>query len=379
MDLLNYYRGLIIVEPYGTYIKKKLKTIIVKSKHINSITNEKLLLIENKEGLGIIELATPIKINLKEFSKLRKYHKITEDEREKWWPKYKYLYSYKIIKSKFFKIPLLLDYPLGPQITVIPDNITIKKILIGMSGYYYRNMYPKGTKNILNYYSQKLNSVEINSTFYNFPPQSSIDNLKKYNLIYSIKVNKYITHNKKLKDIDQYWNNFYNTFEPIYDKIFCFLFQFSPKFYFNDENYQRLKKLSKILNKNHYYAFEFRDLSWFENEKINNFFTKNKWIIVIVNVNNSTNWAGNLQNGFNPPLKYYQMTSDCIYIRMHGTIDKYRGPYNNNIFKEIFNYVKKRNLRYVFIYFNNTDSNKDAFEDSQSLMNKFNWLNKEFN
>ena len=80
-NLLNYYRGLIIVDPYGTYIRNRQKNMIVKSKIIKSIIEEDLLLIENKKGLGIrlgiIRLGVPKKINLKEFSKLKKYHKIS--------------------------------------------------------------------------------------------------------------------------------------------------------------------------------------------------------------------------------------------------------------------------------------------------------------
>lgn len=75
-NLLNYYRGLIIVDPYGTYIRNRQKNMIVKSKIIKSIIEEDLLLIENKKGLGI-RLGVPKKINLKEFSKLKKYHKIS--------------------------------------------------------------------------------------------------------------------------------------------------------------------------------------------------------------------------------------------------------------------------------------------------------------
>lgn len=375
-NVLNFYRGLILVEPYGTYIKKHSKTIIVKSKNIKSIVDEDLLLIENKIGIGIIKLDYPKKINLKQFSQLGKYHQISEDERKKWWDKYKYLYVYPIIKTKIFRNPLLLDYSAGPQISITPENISIKKIFIGMSGYYYKDMYPKNTKDLLDYYNQNLNSVEINSTFYRFPPQSTIIKLQNHDLIYSIKVNKYITHNKKMENIDRYWKDFYNIFKPIHHKIYCFLFQFSSKFHCNKENYTRLKKLPKILNKNHYYAFEFRDSSWFENNKVDDLFKKNKWIFVIINVANPEHWTGNLQNGFNPSLKKYKITSDSIYIRMHGSIDKYFGEYHNNDFKQIYDFIAKKPINNSFIYFNNTDD-MSAFSDSIKFTKKFNKINLE--
>ena len=206
---LKIYRGLIIVKPYGTLIKNKKKNLIVKSKNIKSIINVNLLLIENKIGLGIIKLGNSKKINLKEFKKLEKFHKIKKEDRIKWWTKYKNLYAYPIIETKFYGKPLLIVYPTGPQITIIPNNIIIKKIYIGISGYYYKNMYPVGVKNLLEYYSNNFYSVEINSSFYHLPSKSFIDNLKKYDLVYSIKVNKYITHNKKLKNVKKYWLDFY--------------------------------------------------------------------------------------------------------------------------------------------------------------------------
>lgn len=375
MDQVNYNRGLIIVYPYGTYIRKREKNIIVKTRLIKSIIDQNLLLIENKLGLGIIQLGFPKKINLDQFRKLSKRHMITNEDRIKWWAKYTELYSYPINKTKFFRTPLILDYPQGPQITVNPENIFINKILVGMSGYYYKYMYPKKVKNLLDYYSQNLNSVEINSTFYNFPPESSIKNLKKYNLFYSIKVHRYITHMKKLKGVKSFWNNFYNAFGPIHDKIFCFLFQFSPRFIYNNKNFIRLVKLSEYLNKAHRYAFEFRELGWFNNENITKLFKENNWTLVISNINNTKSWAGNLLDGYNPSFNNYEITSDAIYIRMHGSMGQYWGSYTNTDFKKIFNFIADSRIKYGLIYFNNTDRHASAMIDAIELTKKFNYIN----
>ena len=377
MDLLlDIRRGLILVEPYGNHIKKHKKNIIIKSKIVKTIVNVNLLLIENKLGLGVIRLGEPDKINLKKFSTLRSKHLISETDRKKWWNKYKMLYMYPITKSKFFKIPILLDYPTGPQITVLPNNINFKKVFIGTAGYYYKWMYPKSVKNMLEYYSQNLNSVEINSTFYRFPTNSTIVNLQKYDLTYSIKVNQKITHHKKLANVKKLWNQFYYSLEPVHNKIKCFLFQFSAKFYFTPETYILMKKLSTILNKAHRYAFEFRNLSWYDNDKLNKLFKKNNWMITIVNVKNINNWAGNLNDGFNLPLSAYISTSDSIYIRLHGTIDQYMGSYDDYDYKNIFNFIKeKKNIINAFVYFNNTDLGSFAFDNAIDLSNKFNLVN----
>lgn len=322
MTELDFFRGLILVEPYGKYISNSTKNIIIKSKKIETITKKKLLLIENKLGLGIIILGEIIKIDLDQFAKLKKYHRIPESDRIKWWSGYRYLYAYSIIFTQSYRLPLLLNYPTGPQITVRPENISISKVFVGTSGYHYSQMYPKNTKFMLDYYSKYLNSVEINYTFYRQPSKQSILNLGKYDLMYSIKVHKYITHNKKLRRIKTFWEKFYRSFHPIHHKIICFLFQFSPKFYLNQENFNRIKKISKILNKQHSYAFEFRERKWMNDENVNNLFRQNQWILVISNVTNIDNWAGDLNDGFNPSLSKYHFTSNYVYFRMHGSVDQ---------------------------------------------------------
>ena len=387
------YRGLIIVFPYGTYIRRREKTIIVKTKYIEQIIGKNLLLIENKIGFGIIQLGEAKQITLEKFNKLSKKHLITNEDRIKWWPKYIKLYAYPIVKTRFFKIPLLLNYSTGPQITIKPNNIIPKKILVGMSGYYrymYRSAiaqlpmigdslelrYPKKVKNLLQYYSSTLNSLELNSSFYKFPPISSINNLKKYDLMYTIKVHFSITHANKLNNVKTIWKQFYKTFEPIHDKIICFLFQFSRRFLFNQKNFKRLKKLSSFLSKKHRYAFEFRQLEWINNNDVYDLFKKNGWTMVITHLHNDKSWAGDLANGFNPPLKKYKLTSDMIYFRMHGTGGKYWGSYNNNHFKNIFETIQNKKVKYALIYFNNTDRHASAMVDANVLIKKFNPLNR---
>lgn len=363
MNLINFYRGIILTYPYGTYIRNRSKTLIIKSKNISSITLKPLLLIENKIGLGIIELGIPKEINLKQFAHLNTYHLISELDRIKWWDGYDTLYAYVITKAIFFKIPLLLGYVTGPQITIQPKNIWLRKIFIGTSGL---------TGLTFKSYAQYLKSIEINYTFYRQPTISFITNLQKYNLAYTIKVHQLITHYKQLKNIRTEWKNFSTPFAILKNKVICFLFQFSPKFIFNEKNFSKLAKLEPYLTGNYIFAFEFRDKLWFNN-LVQELFKKNNWTVCISHVAN--NWAGNLSVGFNPKLSSYVSTSDTIYFRLHGTQGQYLGEYSNRIFTEIINFIKnKSTVKNVLIYFNNTDSG-DALIDAKKLQSKFNNLN----
>jgi len=379
MESLHFYRGIILTEPYGSFIKTGTKKIIVKSKKFASIVNHDLLLIENKIGLGIIQLAAPYAINLKEFKKLYPKHLITETDRMTWWPSYHILYAYNITTFKKFLKPILLNYPTGPQITVKRENIKPKHILVGTSGYHYdyyketkHNNHPK-TKDILAYYAAHLNSVEINYTFYRKPTENFINNLNKHDLTYIIKVNQTITHYKQLKNIGSIWNEFYHIFDPIIDKIDCFLFQFNTHFIFNKDRFLRFKKLSKLLNTRHKYAFEFRDRSWF-NELVYAVIKKYKWIIVITHVNNDDGWAGNLLDGFNPSLSSDIPISGTIYFRLHGTKGQYFGSYSSTHYKKMIDFIKKKNINTALVYFNNTDDG-NAWLNANKFYHLFNHLN----
>lgn len=372
---MNFSRGLIIVEPYGSYIRDRTKSVIVKSKKISSIVDQNLLLIENKIGLGIIQLAEPTKISLSKFGKSRAEHLITEVDRDKWWAKYTELWSYTITKQRNFKIGLLLNYPPGPQITVKPENIIIKKVHIGMSGYYYPYMYPPKTKSILNFYSKKFSTVEINSTYYKMPSKSLVSNLKNQDMVYSIKVNRNIIYTDDSNKVTDLWSSFYSNLEPIHSKIKYFLFQFNKNYSFSPKHLAKLKYLTTILCPEHRYAFEFRNMSWQNNLSVKNLFEKNNWTMVMVNVNNSDGWASDLPTDFVPSLKSATTSSGNIYIRMHGYLGQYIGSYPNTILDQIFNFIKEKPIVNAYIYFNNTIDGSSML-DANRLVKKFNPLNQ---
>lgn len=366
MNVINFYRGIILTYPYGTYILNRSKILIIKSKNIPSISLKPLLLIENKMGLGIIELGLPKEINLKQFTHLKKYHLISESDRVTWWDNYDILYAYVINKVKFFKIPLLLGYKTGPQITVRSENIWLRKIYIGTSGL---------SGATFKSYSEKLSSLEINYTFYRQPTLTFINNLQKYNLSYTVKVHQLITHYNQLKNIRTKWKKFSDPFKILKDRIICFLFQFSPKFIFDEKNFSKLVKLETYLTGKYIFAFEFRDKLWF-NDSIRDLFRKNNWTLVVSYVINTNNWAGNLSTGFNPKLSSDLITtSNTIYFRLHGTDGQYTGAYSNRMLSSIVKFIRtKSTIENVLIYFNNTD-NGNAIIDANKLRLKFNNLN----
>ena len=109
---------------------------LIKSIKLISAINKPLLLIQSKEALGIIKLKKAKPINLVQFVKLKNKHKITEKERKKWWKGKRILYSYEVIIVKNYvslckrspcKKSKKIQYPIGPQVFIKPENIKFLK------------------------------------------------------------------------------------------------------------------------------------------------------------------------------------------------------------------------------------------------------------
>lgn len=362
--------GFIIVHPHGTYIANGSKKIIIKSKRFLSILNRPLLLIENKKSLGIIYIKEINEINLKQFDQKRHLHLITTEERKKWWPNKKILYEYPISKKYIFVAPIPVQYKTGPQVFVKLKNIKVlQKVYIGTSGYNYnwwKDFYQNKTKSEDQFviYSERFSSLEINGTFYrNFDKKiwQKLKDMAPSNFVYSVKVNRSITHYYQFQKFNQFWSNA----KLLLPKLKCLLFQFPEHFNYSVDNIDRLRNLSTEIR----CAFEFRNKSWFNQDVYNLFKQKKKWSIVISYHGFKWSDKSDLEIGFNPKLNEWPVTSDFVYIRMHGTIGKYEGshkkvlPKLGRFIRDIYN----EKIKYAFVYFNNTDFTANAVCDAIKL------------
>ena len=369
----DLYRGIIIVYPHGDFIVDGSKKIIVKSRAFYNAVDKPLLLIQDKYALGIIYLRDIKEIGLDEFNKKRNLHRITEEERNKWWPDKKILYEYRIDVNEIFMAAIPVDYKPGPQVFVKIENIIFRqKIYIGTCGYdykwdeFYNNSIDSGL-NKLEVYSGGLNSVEINSSFYKNYSSDFWKNLLEgvgKDFRFSVKVNRGITHFYQFDNFDFFWNNV----KVLGRKLKCLLFQFPKRFVFNEKNMGRLAGLNIPVR----CAFEFRDSSWFNDDVFNLFSEKKNWSVVISYVNEYMDW--NLDLGFNPKFKNWVRTSDFVYFRMHGTTGVYTGSHKR-ILSGLVKFIRSLDVKYVFVYFNNTDSldragYPDALNDAAYLEDK---------
>jgi uncharacterized protein YecE (DUF72 family) len=222
-------------------------------------------------------------------------------------------------------------------------------IFIGTSGYHYKHwknkFYPKNLKESewLEYYSAFFNTVELNVTFYSTPSEKAFKTWHHEvpeNFKYAVKGSRYITHVKKLKDVEESVDFFFSRVKLLEEKLEIVLWQFPPNLNVNMERFELfLKELNKYKVKS---AFEFRNESWFC-EEVYNLLKKYNYALVIAD---------------SPSFPAHEVvTADYAYFRFHGGSVLYGSEYSG---RELNKWTKKikalSNVKDIYIYFNN-----DAF------------------
>jgi uncharacterized protein YecE (DUF72 family) len=215
---------------------------------------------------------------------------------------------------------------------------------IGCSGWYYKEwkeiFYPKKLfpRDYFYYYVRHFNSVEVNSSFYRFPTQKTVQGWYKQaskDFKYSIKANRYITHLKGFKDVRDSLKYLYSLSDILDEKMGCFLFQFPQNFTFTNE---RLDRILSQLNTDYKNALEFRHPSW--------------WGPRVVQVLQSTNVMFCSVSGFKVPEELIADNQQA-YIRFHGD-STYSASYTEEVIAEWVKNIKMSSLKELWAYFNNT-------------------------
>lgn len=98
-----------LANPHAELIWTGNKTLMVKDKFYKNQISKPLYLLQNNICYGIIRLKLPDKITVKEFRELSKFHKISEEQRQKWWPNKEVLYSYRFDIVKMFENPVPIE------------------------------------------------------------------------------------------------------------------------------------------------------------------------------------------------------------------------------------------------------------------------------
>lgn len=283
------------------------------------------------------------------------------------------------------------------------------EIRIGTSGWVYppwrKTFYPEDLpqKKELFHASRHLTSIEINGSFYSYQKPSTYQHWYDEtpdNFIFSVKGPQYITHINRLKEIEDSLANFMASGVLLLKtKLGCIFWQLPPSFVFNDEKAARLEHFFSLLPKTFReasiwankskrfiadysaditqsdrplrHALEVRHHS-FENPAFIELLRKYK--IALVFADTAGKW---------PYME--DITSDFLYLRLHGDESFYDDGYDQDSLKfwaqrlqawsqhRLPNHAQNLtevkdlpDLKTAFIYFDN-DLKIKAPQDAQQL------------
>jgi len=146
---------------------------------------------------------------------------------------------------------------------------------IGCSGFNYRDwketLYPCDLpqRRWLEHYSTIFPTVELNVTFYRLPLLSTFIKWRDQTppgFAFSLKGSRYITHIKRLKQVEEPLERFFQRALQLKEKLRVVLWQFPPGF---KVNLERLGLFSKLLEKYPIRnTLEFRHESWITADNI---------------------------------------------------------------------------------------------------------------
>jgi len=143
-------------------------------------------------------------------------------------------------------------------------------VRIGCSGWNYASWKEpfyggRPAREWLELYARSFDTVEINNTFYRLPKRESVaawDGTAPEGFLFAVKVSRYITHIKRLRDLGEPVARFRACIEPLH-KRGPFLWQLPPNF---PRDGERLGAALAALPAGELHAFEFRHESWFADD-----------------------------------------------------------------------------------------------------------------
>lgn len=219
---------------------------------------------------------------------------------------------------------------------------------IGTSGWQYKHwkgvFYPAELRlqDWLEHYARQFDCVEVNSSFYGMPAESSIVKWCEcvpQEFIFSVKAPRRITHFKKLKNCDSELHELFSRLQAFGHRLGPVLFQLPPRWRCN---LHRLEGFLASLPSNQQLAFEFRDSTW-HNQDVYALLASRPAAFCIFDL-----------GGFTAPLVD---NGDLIYVRLHGPSAAYAGSYRAPKLRTWVDRALAWNRRHkeVFVFFDNDE------------------------
>jgi uncharacterized protein YecE (DUF72 family) len=239
------------------------------------------------------------------------------------------------------------------------ERTTVSNIHVGCSGWVYKHwrgiFYPEGLpqKRWFERYAEEFDTVEINASFYRLPLASTFEGWRDKappGFHYAVKVNRFITHMKKLLDCEAEVDRFIALARPLGEKLGPLLYQLPPSLKLNLERLERfLERLPPDLT----HVFEFRNKDWYVPDTY-----------ALLDRHGASFCVHDM-----PGSKTELVAVGPIaYVRFHGGEGKYWGRYSDEGLLSWTDWVveQTRSGRPVWCFFNN-DIHGHAIQDARTL------------
>jgi uncharacterized protein YecE (DUF72 family) len=223
----------------------------------------------------------------------------------------------------------------------------VRPVRVGCSGWNYDDwrgrLYPEGLGKArwLRRYAECFDTVEVNSTFYRLASRDAAARWVEDTppgFVFACKASRYLTHIKRLRDLAQGIQRYYERIEPLVEggKLGPIVWQLPANFRRDDEVLGGA--LEALPDGRH--CFEFRHESWFTPAVYERLRAHGVALVI----------------GDHPerPFQSYELTADFTLVRFHHGTRGRRGNYSGS---EIDSWARRlaawRSRVEVFAYFNN--------------------------
>jgi uncharacterized protein YecE (DUF72 family) len=223
------------------------------------------------------------------------------------------------------------------------------EVHVGCSGWFYWHwrglFYPESgrTDQWFEHYTENFRTVELNAPFYSWPKIATAKSWRRNapeGFRYSVKVNRLITHEKRLVHTRMLIEEFYKFAEMLGPMLGCFLFQFPPSYRYTPS---RLQSIIRQLDPQFRNAVEFRHSSWWRESVYRQFRDRGLTFCTV--------GAPRIPEDF-------VVTGDVVYVRLHGRTRWYRHDYSDEELAEYAVKIRDSGAREAWVYF---DNDRDAF------------------
>ncbi len=239
------------------------------------------------------------------------------------------------------------------------------RFLIGTSGWSYTSwrgiFYPAQLAHAkwLSYYSENFDTAEVNYSFYHLPRQTTYDNWYRQtppSFVFALKASRFITHIKRLDDVEDNWNTFLERASTLKEKLGPILLQFPPSFRATPQNLERLSEFFRYATgcSRLRIALEFRHASCFQTPIIE-LLKRYQAAMVIAH---STRY----------PMPEVIATAPFAYFRFHGPEAMFASSYPDQQLSQWSRPIRAflRGGTDVYAYFNN-DIGGNAVMNARTL------------